>query len=1098
MNRLRWLPAVLVIAACSRSLELPDPPGPPGPGSVQGQLVYAQPGQSMLRPAVGATVELLGTSLKATVMDDTGYFSLAPIPSETGSILLRFDSDGDGKVDRQKLIHLEDIKAGPGKTVALGQVALGLSAIMKGSILRSDALDSPTGHGGTSVFVPQGPNLTYTGDNGAFTFENLPEGNLAVSFFRAGYITQNSTVTLRAGEVFTLSNVLLVPETSPTPTTKVTGSVVLFGSSSNSGATVHLSGLETTATTDEAGRYTFESVPSGVYRLGVEKPGFVTVTLPNLAVAGTSAELPPVILVPGNSTPVDLDGGTQMPPTDGGMTDGGSADGGTDGGVDAGPPGPRAVISPPPAYVTAGFNFQLNGSMSTGDRPLVYHWAQTGGTTVAFSVNDSIAAATPTIQAPTASTLLKFSLKVTDINDVTSPAATVSVPVGAPPVARIAMGYPASAFASQQVQFDGSPSTDATGIVKYTWSVMPAGLVTATPQGAGEKVLLTMPASVATAQVVTVTLVVTNQIGIDSPPASVSFNLTTTTAPGWTVDAGAPQAVAGFSTVTISGIAAAPGVPTATFDYAWSPGREPASGTAEWQLTDASARTTTFVAPRVVGAPRLINFTLTATNTAGGLSPSQRTSTTWVSVIDREPPKVIGTNIVNGRGSSVGLVIDFDEPINPASVNGVSVFQTSGSSIPAPQISDRLVEGSRLTLVYRAGSAIEGASCYLQVSSVQDLAPSQPNFSANTTVPFIVESRWSPAHESTATSNSDPRPGLAVRELDGGVVEALVFGRKNGNAWFLAPVNPSACTSAPCPMADDGAAPSNALASTATRGERGLVHEGEAIAVAQLADPQGTPGLAFSKRTGAWASFPAPPGPIYSDESELFSVYADNGSIKLARFDETARTWGTGTATTIVTDATLYPTDATSDPLPLGAGTPVNEAHVLVKSSKTNELRAYRNEPKGSATWVAAGTLSPGTASDKAVEGRCALSPFYTGSCYGTYLTQSGRLQATVFGDVGNATTVWTSGVTSFSVGYHASAAWYVGAVGGQILIRVIPYGTFTVTGFDGPGAGGSLNADPSCVADHPEIKFVRQKVFVTWAERCGANPWRLYLRQLQ
>src|SRR5438876_604287 len=78
-----------------------------------------------------------------------------------------------GKPDRQTLVPLTGIRAGTGRDVALGDLAVVENASIHGRIVRGD-VPLANGHGGTVVFVPQAPYTTYTGDDGSFRLDNLP------------------------------------------------------------------------------------------------------------------------------------------------------------------------------------------------------------------------------------------------------------------------------------------------------------------------------------------------------------------------------------------------------------------------------------------------------------------------------------------------------------------------------------------------------------------------------------------------------------------------------------------------------------------------------------------------------------------------------------------------------------------------------------------------------------------------------------------------------------------------------------------------------------------------------------------------------------
>ena len=59
----RILALCLVSLSGCFELSLPGVPVPPGSGALQGSIVHAEPGQTALRPAIGATVELWGAQV---------------------------------------------------------------------------------------------------------------------------------------------------------------------------------------------------------------------------------------------------------------------------------------------------------------------------------------------------------------------------------------------------------------------------------------------------------------------------------------------------------------------------------------------------------------------------------------------------------------------------------------------------------------------------------------------------------------------------------------------------------------------------------------------------------------------------------------------------------------------------------------------------------------------------------------------------------------------------------------------------------------------------------------------------------------------------
>ena len=86
----RGLLFVGVLLASCLDLNVPPVPAAPGPGSIQGNVVFASPGRSVYEPAVGATIALGNSTLKTTSGAD-GYFRLEGISTKEGTVLIQFD-----------------------------------------------------------------------------------------------------------------------------------------------------------------------------------------------------------------------------------------------------------------------------------------------------------------------------------------------------------------------------------------------------------------------------------------------------------------------------------------------------------------------------------------------------------------------------------------------------------------------------------------------------------------------------------------------------------------------------------------------------------------------------------------------------------------------------------------------------------------------------------------------------------------------------------------------------------------------------------------------------------------------------------------------
>jgi len=290
---LRPLAAALALSlgGCSFDLSLPPEPPPPGPGTVQGRAVYAIPGQAAPVAAAGARATILGTSLGA-VADDAGRFVVTGVLDGSGALLVQVDLDHDGKPDKQTLLQLASVKAGMGRDVALGDVVVVENARLRGRVLRGD-VPGTSGHGGSLVFVPSGPYLTYTGDDGSFVLDAMPAGRIDLTFFRDGYTPEAlSGVELRAGEDFTAREISLEPVPPPAGgggplPGALTGHLVFSPDASGLAATVTatpLAGAALTSGVSGAGAFSMPAVPPGLYRVEAALAGYATAVVPNVLV----------------------------------------------------------------------------------------------------------------------------------------------------------------------------------------------------------------------------------------------------------------------------------------------------------------------------------------------------------------------------------------------------------------------------------------------------------------------------------------------------------------------------------------------------------------------------------------------------------------------------------------------------------------------------------------------------------------------------------------------------------------------------------------------------------------------------------------------
>ena len=178
--------------------------------------------------------------------------------------------------------------------------------------------------------------------------------------------------------------------------------------------------------------------------------------------------------------------------------------------------------------VTSGDVVTLNGSGTDSDGTIAsYAWTQTAGPAVTLS-NATIAA--PTFNAPVVvtSTVLTFSLVVTDNRGAASTASSVNVtvggivPVNLDPVANA--GADSSVTSGASVTLDGSASNDPDGtIAAYAWTQTAGPAVTLSGATSAQP-SFTAP-TVASATTLTFSLVVTDDDAATSVPSTVDVTV---------------------------------------------------------------------------------------------------------------------------------------------------------------------------------------------------------------------------------------------------------------------------------------------------------------------------------------------------------------------------------------------------------------------------------------------------------------------------------------------------------------------------------------------------------------------------------------------
>lgn len=463
------LSVVLGLAGCARDLELPPAPGPVQPGTISGRVVFADPGSTVKKPAVGAGAEVLATGISA-IADGDGRFLLTGVDRTQGQLLLRFGLKPDGTFARQRMLLLSAIGAGPGRDISLGDLSVLENAQVRGRVRRSDIVTAG-GHGGTTVFVPEGPFAATSADDGSYLLPALPEGTLNLVFFRPGYLAVAlEELTLRSGEELSVRDISLEVDPNPQLPAQLAGAVLtdpaLADLSAGAVGLSTWSSAPLSAPLSPTGAFQFTALPAGVYAVAASHPGYTTASVSNFLVSsGGTYVLSPITLTT-NPLPPQSDGGLASGPGDAGSLNGNL------------PPVANAGVNRV-VRISSAATLHGEASLDPEGLPLLFTWTELSDAGVILSINNSLMAATPTFTAPQTPTLLRFRLTVTDNEDLSGDDEVV-IEAAAPPVARL---VPTSALlsAGESQTFSAAGSADPNGApLTFAWTADPGLTLSAT------------------------------------------------------------------------------------------------------------------------------------------------------------------------------------------------------------------------------------------------------------------------------------------------------------------------------------------------------------------------------------------------------------------------------------------------------------------------------------------------------------------------------------------------------------------------------------------------------------------------------------------
>jgi hypothetical protein len=481
MNRIALVVAVCTTSAC---LDTQLPPLP-GPGAIQGTLLATVPGTPTPAPVARGTVALVESGLLVETSAD-GRFELTPVPRAEGTLVF----SGNGL---RRVLTLDGLRAGPGRTTALGNVVLGANASVLGAVQLEDSSDLA----GTLAFAEGELVSAFTTPRGEVLLRDLPSGPLRIAFVRAGYVPSTQLIELQSGQRFSLEPVTLRRLPAGLSGVRVVGQALLSDSADATGISVSIEGVPS-ASTGATGDYAFAAVPIGAVSVRFEKAGYRSVVLQNRLVGTGPLTLPTVTLVPGMSTASVVpwnpryDAGPPEPGADAGFDAGTPTDAGLDAGADAG------------SSVDAG----LDGGADAGA-------LLDAGMDAGSSLDAGMDAGSPLDAGADAGLS-------TDAGSDAGPPLILPQAVIGPLPARVL-------FSTQPFQLDGLSSTGFPALSRYVWTVdtglarLPdGGAVTLSPNDSGVAWAPTMrlPAPPA---LVSLTLQVTDLSGRVSAPATAGF-----------------------------------------------------------------------------------------------------------------------------------------------------------------------------------------------------------------------------------------------------------------------------------------------------------------------------------------------------------------------------------------------------------------------------------------------------------------------------------------------------------------------------------------------------------------------------------------------
>jgi hypothetical protein len=281
MRAPRVLACVFALSGCIRSTS--DIPAPGEGAFISGSVVEPDLVGGGFRAADGAVIQVIGASSSRAV-DERGFFQLERLPLARLELAISRRA-GDGQGEASLLLPPITPKV-DGQTINLGEVRLAGTGTLEGRAY--GAGQPPVPLGGALAVVTKTGFKGVSEDNGNYLIPGLPEGDLEVVVFAAGYRPGRVGGAHSTANVVTrLRDVILTPSTSSV-STNVRGVARLFDNEDASGIGVQLIDEQDptralTTQTDAAGNFVVSALV-GVYRVRFDKAGYRAVEVKSVAV----------------------------------------------------------------------------------------------------------------------------------------------------------------------------------------------------------------------------------------------------------------------------------------------------------------------------------------------------------------------------------------------------------------------------------------------------------------------------------------------------------------------------------------------------------------------------------------------------------------------------------------------------------------------------------------------------------------------------------------------------------------------------------------------------------------------------------------------